>query len=123
MSQLTVVRFKITIATHVRNSAEQDVRAWKILGFQMPTAWDAADLGFLARPILPREDPGNDVPQQVLDDNASAVVVKVAASKYVTLNTDKTRFALMAAGGLTLVSSADQTADREILAVCARLDD
>jgi hypothetical protein len=114
MSQLTVVRF--TIENGETESNAHDVRDIQILAFQMPADWTTATLGFKARPIITNRNPGNDLYQDVVDDEGDPFEVACAADQYVVL-TGSALDAMAAVAGLKLVSENAQGAEREILAV------
>lgn len=96
-----------TIAASGTTSGEVDISHFCLVGIDMPSGWDAADITFTAS----HASGGTFDP--VTDGDGTAVTITVAASKYIDLT--KTGEQICGADFIKIVSSQTQTAERILL--------
>lgn len=93
-------------------SQELDVRGYCVVGLDMPSGWDAADITWTCSSV------SGGTFDAVTDGDGTALTVTAAASKYIDLT--KTGEQLCGCAFAKLATSAAQTANRTIILQLAR---
>lgn len=116
MKVLSTIAFVILNGASV--SGEQDMRPWRVVGIEMPAAWDAAGLSFKSSALT-----GAEVP--MTDTAGAEITFTVAAAKYVGVPDSNGIYRSLSFTKLVSGTNAvpvNQTANRTINLLCLPMD-